>query len=214
MGEQDEAGRAEALPPPLVLPPPPDVVLLDFLLPPQPAATSARITATAASAPTNSRLFTLPPPSRNGRAERALDPHRGRKYPTTLRLIATPNRLYDRKVVNLLPLDHRLWPWLADTMAGAEVAELADAPEGGEEPMVPPRAPSFKRFSANAAERSRAKPASAPGYDGPGRSGGTGRRAGLKIRWGKPRVGSIPTFGMRCDRPPVPGFARREAHYS
>src|SRR5438270_2187349 len=129
MGEQDEAGRAEALPPPLVLPPPPDVVLLDFLLPPQPAATSARITATAASAPTNSRLFTLPPPSRNGRAERALDPHRGRKYPTTLRLIATPNRLYDRKVVNLLPLDHRLWPWLADTMAGAEVAELVDAPD-------------------------------------------------------------------------------------
>src|SRR5205823_8486378 len=65
MGEQDEAGRAEALPPPLVPPPPPDVVLLDFLLPPQPAATSARITAMAASAPTNSRLFTLPPPSRN-----------------------------------------------------------------------------------------------------------------------------------------------------
>src|SRR6476469_1401764 len=27
------------------------------------------------------------------------------------------------------------------------------------------------------------------------RSGGTGRRAGLKIRWGKPRVGSSPTFG-------------------
>jgi hypothetical protein len=28
------------------------------------------------------------------------------------------------------------------------------------------------------------------------RSGGIGRRAGLKIRWGKPRVGSSPTFGM------------------
>jgi RNA polymerase sigma-70 factor, ECF subfamily len=28
------------------------------------------------------------------------------------------------------------------------------------------------------------------------RSGGTGRRAGLKIRWGKPRVGSSPTFGI------------------
>ena len=50
MGEQDEAGRAEALPPPPPPPPPPVVVLLDFLLPPQPAATSARITATAASA--------------------------------------------------------------------------------------------------------------------------------------------------------------------
>jgi hypothetical protein len=29
------------------------------------------------------------------------------------------------------------------------------------------------------------------------RSGGIGRRAGLKIRWGKPRVGSSPTFGIR-----------------
>ena len=28
------------------------------------------------------------------------------------------------------------------------------------------------------------------------RSGGTGRRAGLKIRWGQLRVGSSPTFGM------------------
>src|SRR5436305_8416971 len=27
------------------------------------------------------------------------------------------------------------------------------------------------------------------------RSGGTGRRAGLKIRWGQLRVGSSPTFG-------------------
>src|SRR2546423_15676706 len=66
MGEHDEAGRAEALPPPPLEPPPPVVLLLDFLLPPQPAATSARITAIAASAPRNSRLFTLPPPSRNG----------------------------------------------------------------------------------------------------------------------------------------------------
>src|SRR5689334_2142944 len=30
-----------------------------------------------------------------------------------------------------------------------------------------------------------------------GRSGGTGRRAGLKIRWPSGRVGSIPTFGTR-----------------
>src|ERR1700755_426687 len=29
------------------------------------------------------------------------------------------------------------------------------------------------------------------------RSGGTGRRAGLKIRWGQLRVGSSPTFGTR-----------------
>src|SRR5690242_14554235 len=29
----------------------------------------------------------------------------------------------------------------------------------------------------------------------PRRSGGTGRRAGLKIRWPSGRVGSIPTFG-------------------
>src|SRR5262249_22048924 len=33
------------------------------------------------------------------------------------------------------------------------------------------------------------------------RSGGTGRRAGLKIRWPSGRVGSIPTFGM-CGRTP------------
>src|SRR5438128_8687685 len=70
MDEQDEAGSSVALPPPPLEPPPP-VVLLDFLLPPQPAATSARITAIAASAPRNSRLFTLPPPSRVGQAERA-----------------------------------------------------------------------------------------------------------------------------------------------
>src|SRR5689334_18767555 len=64
MGVQDEAGSAVALPPPLLLPPPPPVVLLDFLLPPQPAATSARITAIAATAPSVSRLLTLPPRSR------------------------------------------------------------------------------------------------------------------------------------------------------
>src|SRR5215471_2458968 len=33
-----------------------------------------------------------------------------------------------------------------------------------------------------------------------GRSGGTGRRAGLKIRWPSGRVGSIPTFGTRFFR--------------
>src|SRR5437588_3032355 len=168
MGEQDEAGRAEALPPPLVLPPPPDVVLLDFLLPPQPAATSARITATAASAPTNSRLFTLPPPSRNGRADRALDPHRGRKYPTTLRLIATPNRLYDRKVVNLLPVDH-----LPQT--------CAEGPRrpGGDSPRRPNRPCLRRSAETDAALRpDEQKPSSAPGYDESGRSGGTGRRAG------------------------------------
>src|SRR5438270_3848348 len=168
MGEQDEAGRAEALPPPLVLPPPPDVVLLDFLLPPQPAATSARITATAASAPTNSRLFTLPPPSRNGRAERALDPHRGRKYPTTLRLIATPNRLYDRKVVNLLPVDH-----LPQTCAAGPRRP------GGDSPRRPNR-PCLRRSAETDAlsVQTNKKPSSAPGYDESGRSGGTGRRAG------------------------------------
>src|SRR5436190_20532070 len=62
MGEQDEAGRADALPP--ELPPPPLVVLLDFLLPPHPAATSARITTIAPTAPSVSRLLTLPPQSR------------------------------------------------------------------------------------------------------------------------------------------------------
>src|SRR5205823_337480 len=30
------------------------------------------------------------------------------------------------------------------------------------------------------------------------RSGGTGRRAGLKIRWAQARVGSTPTFGIRA----------------
>src|SRR5437870_1278959 len=34
------------------------------------------------------------------------------------------------------------------------------------------------------------------------RSGGTGRRAGLKIRWAKARVGSSPTFGMAGPRRP------------
>src|SRR5437870_3142601 len=64
MGVQDEAGSAVALPPPLLPPPPLVVVLLDFLLPPHPAATSARITAIAATAPSVSRLLTLPPRSR------------------------------------------------------------------------------------------------------------------------------------------------------
>src|SRR5256885_15210194 len=109
MGEHDEAGRAEALPPPPLEPPPPVVLLLDFLLPPQPAATSARITAMAASAPRNSRLFTLPPPSRNGSCRAGFHRTRGRKYPTTLRRIATPNRLYDRKLLKMLPLDHPIW---------------------------------------------------------------------------------------------------------
>ena len=30
-----------------------------------------------------------------------------------------------------------------------------------------------------------------------GRSGGTGRRDGLKHHWGQPRVGSNPTFGTK-----------------
>ena len=38
--------------------------------------------------------------------------------------------------------------------------------------------------------------ASARGYDPPGRSGGTGRRAGLKIPCPSGRVGSIPTSGI------------------
>src|SRR3954467_7416722 len=38
------------------------------------------------------------------------------------------------------------------------------------------------------------------------RSGGTGRRAGLKIRWGKPRVGSSPTFGTSPDSYEFPSF--------
>src|SRR5581483_12391304 len=44
------------------------------------------------------------------------------------------------------------------------------------------------------------------GYDqGAGRSGGTGRRAGLKIRFPSGSVGSIPTFGTRSpDGPEVP----------
>ena len=29
------------------------------------------------------------------------------------------------------------------------------------------------------------------------RSGGTGRRAGLKIQWGQPRGGSSPLFGTK-----------------
>src|SRR5437588_119094 len=160
MGEHDEAGRAEALPP--LDPPPPVVLLLDFLLPPQPAATSARITAIAASAPRNSRLFTLPPLSRIQNLPSGLPPHRGRKYPTTSDHIARPIPLYDRKIVKLLPLDY-----------------------------------TFRGRTA--------------GYDASGRSGGTGRRAGLKIRWPSGRVGSSPTFGMRCESPPGPGFARREA---
>src|SRR4051794_34132038 len=107
MGEQDDAGRAEALPP-LLLPPPPVVlVLLDFLLPPQPAATSARITAIAASAPTNSRLLTLPPRLRIWVLPRGLPPHREGKYRTTFGHIATPSWLYDRKLVKLLPFDDR-----------------------------------------------------------------------------------------------------------
>ena len=49
-------------------------------------------------------------------------------------------------------------------------------------------------------------PPAEQGYDPrAGRSGGTGRRAGLKIRCPKGRVGSIPTFGtqalMRPDEP-------------
>src|SRR5580765_2807662 len=47
------------------------------------------------------------------------------------------------------------------------------------------------------------------------RSGGTGRRAGLKIRWGQPRVGSSPTFGTyglrRGARRPDPGASCRRA---
>src|SRR5438876_6467577 len=38
----------------------------------------------------------------------------------------------------------------------------------------------------------------------PSRSGGTGRRAGLKIRWGKPRVGSSPTFGISTEATHAP----------
>jgi hypothetical protein len=37
------------------------------------------------------------------------------------------------------------------------------------------------------------------------RCGGTGRRAGLKIRWGQPRVGSIPTTGTIFFPPPCTG---------
>src|SRR3954471_19706434 len=41
--------------------------------------------------------------------------------------------------------------------------------------------------------------AKSEGYDAAARrSGGTGRRAGLKIRCPKGRVGSIPTFGTRA----------------
>src|SRR3954466_4849934 len=43
-----------------------------------------------------------------------------------------------------------------------------------------------------------------------GRSGGIGRRAGLKIRFPSGSVGSIPTFGIRRLRATTPGdFVRR-----
>ena len=46
----------------------------------------------------------------------------------------------------------------------------------------------------------------AAGYDEPGRSGGTGRRAGLKIRCPSGRAGSTPAFGTGSPS----GFAAQE----
>ena len=72
-------------------------------------------------------------------------------------------------------------------------------------PWFPREPPPFSRRTDHSVRASRpAKPASGGGtlahrrYDPwPSRSGGTGRRAGLKIRCPKGRVGSIPTFGTR-----------------
>src|SRR5438067_7981205 len=130
MDEQAAAGSAAALPPPPVPPPPLVVVLLDFLLPPQPAATSARITAIAATAPSVSRLLTLPPRSRVC-VPSGLPPHRGRKYPPRLGHIASPNRLNDRKIVQPLPSGGR---------SGAFGGSLACAKVGGLARLPGPRA--------------------------------------------------------------------------
>src|SRR5205823_2250712 len=67
----------------------------------------------------------------------------------------------------------------------ADMCRRATKPRRGQSPPSEPAVP---------AELGRNRCVSggeARGYDGRGRSGGTGRRAGLKIRWGKPRVGSI-----------------------
>src|SRR5207248_11707870 len=55
-----------------------------------------------------------------------------------------------------------------------------------EEPMVPPWTPSFLSTSGGEArqERGLAEPAKSRATMARRRSGGTGRRAGLKIRWG------------------------------
>ena len=58
-------------------------------------------------------------------------------------------------------------------------------------------------------------PARDADYDVSGRSGGTGRRAGLKIRFPPGSVGSIPTFGTRThqrDREPGRGPRRGEGN--
>src|SRR5438552_17325353 len=150
MGEHDEAGRAEALPPPPLEPPPPVVLLLDFLLPPHPAATSARITAMAASPPRNSRLFTLPPPSRMGHAERAS---------------ATPWP----EVSDYPQPDSN--PKAALRPQTPEDAAFGPPSFSVEEPMVPPRAPSLGRSPSASLGEDGPSPPPPPGYDAPGRSG-------------------------------------------
>src|SRR5207237_10846377 len=62
--------------------------------------------------------------------------------------------------------------------------------------LLPPVRPGYP--AAAPSSRLRARSSRRAGHTVPARrSGAIGRRAGLKIRWAKARVGSIPTFGIR-----------------
>src|SRR5439155_19024866 len=84
------------------------------------------------------------------------------------------------------------WPQAAQANGALASASCSVPPTSrsasGEQPVPPGRL--AKPPSGRRTVRPRATIPS-------GRSGGTGRRAGLKIRWPSGRVGSIPTFGTR-----------------
>src|SRR5215208_3458542 len=172
MPVQDDAGSAWTLPLAVVLPPPSSS-------PPQPAASSAKTPTTRTSKPSSPRFFKSPP-----RAVRTIPQRAAAAWIVEERDETRRDNRYGAGN----PWFPREPPPPHDEVAGSIGLRREPGP-----------AFASGRFTLYGHQRRRARPRGerfAPSMV-LGRSGGTGRRAGLKIRWPRGRAGSIPAFGMQ-----------------